>query len=66
MKKATKTFDYIISNEDNEWLSSGEGETQKELDKEVKRIKKEQFDRWGEHYALVIYKAPLMEKITLE
>ncbi len=65
MKKKIIKFDYLILNEDNEWLSTGIGATQKEFDEDVKTIKKEQFDRWGEHLALVVFKSPVMEKITL-
>jgi len=58
-----KKFDYIILNEDNECLSVGTNRTQKQLDADIKQVKKEQFDRWGEHYALIVYK--VIEKITI-
>lgn len=55
-------FDYVILNEDNEWLGYGKQETQEQFDKELSRIKEEQFDRWGEYLPLVVLKAPNMEK----
>jgi hypothetical protein len=60
-----KKFDYIILNEDNEWLSTGFQETQEQLDQEIEIVKEEQFGRWGEHLALVIFKASKMEKKTI-
>ena len=58
-------FDYVIVNEDNEWLSTGKQETQEQFDKELSRIKEEQFDRWGEDLPLIVFKAPNMEKQTI-
>jgi len=60
-----KKFDYIILNEDNEWLSTGKGETQKQLDEEIAIVKKREFDRWGEKTAIIIFKAPIMETLTI-
>jgi hypothetical protein len=34
-------FDYIIMNEDNEWLSTGKEATKKEFEADLKEIKKE-------------------------
>jgi hypothetical protein len=58
-------FDYVIVNEDDEWLGYGKQETQEQFDKELSRIKEEQFDRWGEDLPLVVFKAPSMEKQTI-
>lgn len=55
-------FDYVIVNEDDEWLGYGKQETQEQFDKELSRIKEEQFDRWGEDLPLIVLKAPHMEK----
>lgn len=55
-------FDYVIVNEDDEWLGYGKQETQEQFDKELSRIKEEQFDRWGEDLPLIVLKAPRMEK----
>jgi hypothetical protein len=37
-------FDYVILSENNEWLSTGKQETQKELDAEIARLKSEDPD----------------------
>jgi hypothetical protein len=58
-------FDYVILNEDNEWLSTGNQETQEQLEQEIAIVKKAQFDRWGEDLPLVIFKAAKMEKQTI-
>lgn len=58
-------FDYLILSEDDEWLSTGRGKTQEELEQDIEEIKKKQFDRWGEKTGIVIYKAPIMESYTL-
>ena len=58
-------FDYVILNEDNEWLSTGHQETQEQLEKEIAIVKKAQFDRWGEDLPLVIFKSAKMEKQTI-
>jgi hypothetical protein len=58
-------FDYVILNEDNEWLSTGNQETQEQLEQEIAIVKKAQFDRWGEDLPLVIFKATKMEKQTI-
>jgi hypothetical protein len=55
-------FDYIILNEDNEWLSTGYQQTQEQLEEDLAIIQKEQLDRWGEDLPLVVFKAPNMEK----
>jgi hypothetical protein len=55
-------FDYIILNEDNEWLSTGYQQTQEQLEGDLAIIQKEQLDRWGEDLPLVVFKAPNMEK----
>jgi len=60
-----KKFDYIIMNEDNEWLSTGNQQTEKELKKEIKIVQKREFDRWGEKTGIVVFKAPTMESYTL-
>ena len=60
-----KKFDYIIMNEDNEWLSTGNQQTEKELKKEIKIVQKREFDRWGEETGIVVFKAPTMESYTL-
>ncbi len=60
-----KKFDYIILNEDDEWLATGRSQTQKEFDQELERIKKEQFERWGEKTGIVVFKAPVMEEYTV-
>lgn len=57
-------FDYIIMNEDNEWLSTGKGATKKEFEADLKEIKKREFDRWGESTGLVVFKASKMESYT--
>jgi hypothetical protein len=36
-----KTFDYVILSEYNEWLSTGKKETEKQLQTELNRLKKE-------------------------
>ncbi len=58
-------FDYVILNEDNEWLSTGHQETQEQLEEEIAIVKKAQFDRWGKDLPLVIFKAAKMEKQTI-
>lgn len=58
-------FDYIILNEDNEWLSTGHQETQEQLEEELAIVKKAQFDRWGEDLPLIVFKATKMEKQTI-
>jgi len=55
-------FDYIILNEDNEWLSTGVNSTEKELKADIKDVQKREFDRWGEKTGIIIYKADKMEK----
>jgi len=55
-------FDYVIVNEDNEWLGYGQQETQEQLEQELSRIKQEQFDRWGEELPLIVFKAETLEK----
>jgi hypothetical protein len=55
-------FDYVILNEDNEWLGYGKQETQGQLEQELSRIKQEQFDRWGEELPLIVFKAKTLEK----
>jgi len=61
----TEKFDYIILNEDNEWLSTGHQQTQEQFEEELAIIQKEQFDRWGEVLPLVVFKAPNMETQTI-
>ena len=58
-------FDYVILNEDNEWLSTGHQETQEQLEEEIAIVRKAQFDRWGEYLPLVIFKSAKMEKQTI-
>jgi hypothetical protein len=58
-------FDYIILNEDNEWLSTGYQKTQEQLEEDLAIIQKEQLDRWGEDLPLVVFKAPNMETQTI-
>ena len=58
-------FDYIILNEDNEWLSTGYQQTQEQLEGDLAIIQKEQLDRWGEDLPLVVFKAPNMETQTI-
>lgn len=58
-------FDYVILNEDNEWLSTGKQETQEQLEQELAIVKKAQFERWGEELAVIVFKAPNMEKQTI-
>jgi len=58
-------FDYIILNEDNEWLSTGYQQTQEQLEEDLAIIQKEQLDRWGEDLPLVVFKAPNMETQTI-
>ena len=57
-------FDYIIMNEDNEWLSTGYQSTQKEFEADLKEVKQREFDRWGEPTGIVVFKAPKMENYT--
>lgn len=57
-------FDYIILTEDNKWLSTGKGETQKQLDDEIKNLKMSHDTNYGED-KLIIFKAPTMESITV-
>jgi hypothetical protein len=61
----TEKFDYIILNEDNEWLSTGYQKTQEQLEEDLAIIQKEQLDRWGEDLPLVVFKAPNMETKTI-
>ena len=61
----TERFDYIILNDDNEWLSSGTQETQDQFEQELEIVKKAQFERWGEELPLIVFKAPNMEKQTI-
>jgi hypothetical protein len=61
----TEKFDYIILNEDNEWLSTGHQQTQEQFEEELAIIQKEQLDRWGEDLPLVVFKAPNMETQTI-
>ena len=58
-------FDYVILNEDNEWLSTGKQETQEQLEQELAIVKKAQFERWGEELPVIVFKAPNMEKQTI-
>jgi hypothetical protein len=55
-------FDYIILNDDNEWLSSGTQETQDQFEQELEMVKSREFDRWGEKTEIIVYKAPSMTK----
>jgi len=58
-------FDYLILNEDNEWLSTGKQATQEEFEQDLEDVRKRQFDRWGEDIGVVIFKAPVMESFTV-
>lgn len=55
-------FDYIILTENNRWLSTGKGETQKELDDEIKNLMMSDQTNYGKE-KLIIFKAPVMEAI---
>ena len=57
-------FDYIILTEDNRWLSTGKGETQKQLDDEIKNLKMSNETNYGED-KLIIFKAPSMETFSV-
>ena len=54
-------FDYIILREDNEWLSSGKGCTQKEIDEDIEDLK----ECHGDELEMMLVKAPKLEFITL-
>ena len=58
-------FDYIILNEDNEWLSMGKQHTQEQFEQDLEDVKKREFDRWGEKTGIVVFKAPTMETFTV-
>jgi hypothetical protein len=53
-------FDYLILDEDNNWLSTGKAETEKQLDDEIERLKTEDAGR-----DLVVFKAPHMESFRV-
>ena len=59
LMKAGERFDYVIVSEFNEWLSTGQGETQKELDDEIVRLKSEDSTR-----ELTVFKAERLKKVT--
>jgi hypothetical protein len=59
LMKAEERFDYVIVSEFNEWLSTGQGETQKELDDEIVRLKSEDSTR-----ELTVFKAERLKKVT--
>ena len=58
----TERFDYIILNDDNEWLSSGTQETQDQFEQELEIVKSREFDRWGAKTEIIVYIAPSMTK----
>jgi len=60
-----KKFDYIILNEDNEWLSTGSQQTQEQFEQDLEDVKKREFDRWGEPTEIVVFKAEKMESYTV-
>ena len=53
-------FDYIILDEDNNWLNTGKSETQEQLDVEIEALKTEDGGR-----DLIVFKAPVMESFTV-
>lgn len=59
LMKTEDRFDYVIVSEFNEWLSTGQGETQKELDDEIVRLKSEDSTR-----ELTVFKAERLKTIT--
>jgi len=56
-----KKFDYVILTADNQWLSTGKQETQKQLEEELERVREEM----GEDVEITIFKAKNMEQIDL-
>lgn len=58
LMKAEERFDYVIVSEFNEWLSTSQGETQKELDDEIVRLKSEDSTR-----ELTVFKAERLKKV---
>ncbi len=60
--KNTKTMklDYIILDEDNNWLSTGKAETQEQLDQEIESLKAEDGGR-----DLIVFTAPVMDSYTV-
>jgi len=49
-------LDYIILDEDNNWLSTGKAETQEQLDQEIEMLKGQDGGR-----DLIVFTAPSME-----
>jgi hypothetical protein len=47
-------FDYIILNDDNEWLSGGTQETQDQFEQELEIVKSREFDRWGAKTEIIV------------
>lgn len=58
-------FDYIILNEDNEWLSTGIQQTQEQLEQDIEDVQKREFERLGDMMGIIIFKAPVMETYTV-
>ena len=56
-------FDYIILDENNNWLSTGKGETKKELDDEINNLKMSDETNYGEN-KIIVFKAPIMESFS--
>jgi hypothetical protein len=54
-----KKFDYLILSEENEWLSTGNQETEEQLNSEIERLKSEDEER-----ELIVYKAEIMESYS--
>lgn len=53
-------LDYIILDEDNNWLSTGKAETQEQLDQEIESLKAEDGGR-----DLIVFTAPVMDSYTV-
>ena len=59
-KEETKKFDYVILTKSNMWVSSGNGETQEQLDVEIKMMREEHPDE-----SLVVVTSDKMEFFTI-
>jgi len=60
-----KKFDYQIVTSDNKWEGGGNQSTQKEIDIEVKEIKK-RLKKEGRSEDIIVFKSDKMEQYTVK
>jgi len=60
-----KKFDYQIVTSDNKWEGGGNQSTQKEIDSEVKEIKK-RLKKEGRSEDIIVFKSDKMEQYTVK